>query len=92
MKILPVAKEMFLDYYYLKPLNQLTENFTGMFIGWSFRKLMGFLCVVILDAGHSRKYNHLIGFFFTFFVWIGNPSWLTSHTGHCSTMRKAIKS
>ena len=26
MKILPVAKEMFLDYYYLKPLNQLTEN------------------------------------------------------------------
>jgi hypothetical protein len=46
MKILPVAKEMFLDYYYLKPLNQLTENFAGMFIGWSFRKLMGF-CVWI---------------------------------------------
>ena len=65
MKILPVAKEMFLDYYYLKSLSQLTENFAGMFIGWSFRKLMGF-CVDILDAGHSRKYNHLIGVFFHF--------------------------
>jgi len=46
---------MFLNYSTLKSLNHLTENFAGMFLGWSFTKYV--FCVERKSTTAGRSFN-----------------------------------